>query len=112
MGWFIWGLFIADIFIYMDCLLRKQPGGNDRRTSEAKQNHTRVHYITHTKTQTNMHTLKVSVVEIVEAIFVVVSIKVTQQDAAQRILAGRTNINPLTEETRTIISLPVSVAQV
>ena len=47
----------------------------------------------------NIHTLKVSVVEVVEGTVVVVAIKVTKQVATERILAGREIIDPLAEET-------------
>ena len=78
------------------------------KTIEAERNHTRIHYDTQRciETQeyvknTNIHTLIIiNVAEIVEVIFVVVSVKVTKHGAAQGVFAGRTSINPLTEETR------------
>jgi hypothetical protein len=42
----------------------------------------------------------------------VVSVKVTKHGAAQSVFAGRTSINPLTEETQTVRVLPVAVVLV
>ena len=72
------------------------------KTFEAERNHTRIHYDTQEYVEnTNRHTLIIiNVAEIVEVIFVVVSVKVTKHGAAQGVFAGRTSINPLTEETR------------
>ena len=72
------------------------------KTFEADRNHTRIHYDTQEYVEnTNRHTLIIiNVAEIVEVIFVVVSVKVTKHGAAQGVFAGRTSINPLTEETR------------
>ena len=44
-----------------------------------------------------------------EVVVNVVSVKVTKHGAAQSVFAGRTSINPLTEETQTVRVLPVAV---
>ena len=56
-----------------------------------------------------MHTLKVSVVEVVKVTVVMVAVEVTKQMATQRILTRRKNINPLAEEALSIRSLPALV---
>ena len=65
-----------------------------QKTCEADRNYTRIH-LGHTDIHRstlrhiNIHTLKVSVVEVVTGTVVVVAIKVTKQVATERILAGR-----------------------
>ena len=84
------------------------------KTCEAERNHTRIHYDTQEYVEnTNRHTLSIIIfAEVVEVVVNVVLVKATKEGAAQSVFAGRTSINPLTEETQTVRILPVSVALV
>ena len=99
--WRPWRQCIGNLYIY-GLFIEKTARLQLHKTCEAEQNHTRIHYDTQEYVEnTNRHTLIIiNVAEIVEVIFVVVSVKVTKHGAAPGVFAGRISINPLTEETR------------